>query len=257
MFGGSPTKPRLVVIQPSHYCEKAKWALQRYSIEVDLDPQCPGFHSLAAKGKSSTPCLIFPDGTYKDDSSAILAWIDEQAVATGKPQLFPPHCQAEVNADCAIFDAGLGVDARAIIYAHAMDSTAIYNGLTSGTPWWQQLLFSLGVWFVVKGVMRKNMSISAENGLLALERVRAEFARVGQLLADGRAFLHGDTFTAADLCFAALALPVLGVNYGPFPPFAKPEDAPPALRAVFAEMRDTAAGAYALRIWDSQRRVVL
>jgi glutathione S-transferase len=254
----SSSRPRLVVLQPSHYCEKAKWALQRYSIAFDVDAHAPGFHMAAAKGKGSTPCLIFPDGSFKDDSSLILRWIDEQQGSrSGKAKLFPADCESAVTSECARFDAGLGVDSRLFIYAHCLDSSAVYTCLMAGVPSWQRIVMSLGFWYAVKGKMRKGMRISPSNGSQALERLREEFQRVGKLLEDGRKFLCGGVFTAADLTFVALAAPVLGIQYGTYPVFANPDDMPKAVKDVTEEMRSTPAGIFALQIWETQRAVVL
>lgn len=108
--------------------------------------------------------------------------------------------------------------------------------------------------------MKAGMQISKENGALALERIRATFAEVGLILSSGQAYLCGDAFTAADLTFAALAAPVLGIPYGPIPPGQRPFEMgakPAALAAIEKELRETAAGRFALRVWAEQRDVRL
>ena len=78
------------------------------------------------------------------------------------------------------------------------------------------------------------------------------FRQVDDLLSDGRQFLAGDRFTAADLTFASLAAPVL------LP--AECRAVQPALDGVPAAMRDeilrfreTDAGRFALRMFSQQR----
>jgi glutathione S-transferase len=78
------------------------------------------------------------------------------------------------------------------------------------------------------------------------------FRDVGEQLGDGRPFLVGERFSAADLTFAALASPLLlppqcGASY-------------PALDIVSETMRDevlrlreTAAGRFALRLYAQHR----
>jgi len=249
--------PRLVILQPSHFCEKARWALQRYSIAFDVDTQSPGFHRLVTKGKGSTPSLLLPDGSYQDESTLILRWCDEQKQSTLKPKLFPDDCEATVSAECAAFDSGLGPDARLFVYAYSLDSPQIYDTLMTNVPWWQKALMAMGLWYIVKGVMRKDMNITTENGQAALERLRLEFQRVGKLLDDGRQFLHGGKFTAADLSFAALSAPVLGIVYGDHSVHSNPADVPQEIKDVIAELRATPAGIFALRVWETQRHVVL
>jgi glutathione S-transferase len=94
--------------------------------------------------------------------------------------------------------------------------------------------------------------ITPERAQRSLERVRAIFGQVDERLRDGRRFLVGDRFSAADLTFAALAAPVV------FP--IECRAAHPALDAVPAPMREevlrlreTAAGQFALRLFSQER----
>ena len=98
------------------------------------------------------------------------------------------------------------------------------------------------------------MGISPEAGAAALLDVRRCFDEVGQLLADGRPFLTGDAFTAADITFAALAAPAIGQAYAFVPGLS--EQTPPAMRAEVEELRAHPAGQFALRLWREQRAVV-
>lgn len=99
------------------------------------------------------------------------------------------------------------------------------------------------------------MGISAEAGAAALQEIRRCFDEVGQQLADGRPFLTGATFTAADITFAALAAPAIGQAYASVPWLS--DEAPPAMRAVVEELRAHPAGQFALRLWREQRAVVV
>ena len=42
-------QPRLVTIPISHYCEKARWALERAGIGYREEPHVQGIHQLAAR----------------------------------------------------------------------------------------------------------------------------------------------------------------------------------------------------------------
>ena len=56
-------KPHLVTIGVSHYCEKARWALERAGVEYVEDAHAPILHyavSLARYGQRTTPILIPP-----------------------------------------------------------------------------------------------------------------------------------------------------------------------------------------------------
>jgi glutathione S-transferase len=257
-----PALPRLIVLAPSHFCERASWALERYGVEYALEPHAPGFHvpavCAAGSGATSTPVLVLhgEQPVVLSDSAAILRWVDKSTDQT-LPRLFPPSCAAEVDALCARFDV-VGVRARQLVYCHALDSAAVGAALAPPSiPRWERVLWSWGVGALVRVIMRKGMDISPANRETALAALRAEFASVSELLSDGRAFLMGDQFTAADLTFAALAAPAIGHPYGEYPPFPDAASTPPSLLAATEELRNTPAGLFALRMWETERRRVL
>ena len=101
----------------------------------------------------------------------------------------------------------------------------------------------------------QGMGISAEAGAAALQEIHRCFDEVGQLLADGRPFLCGDRFTAADITFAALAAPAVGQPYAAAPGLS--EQTPPAMRTEIEQLRAHPAGQFALRLWREQRAVVV
>ena len=81
----------------------------------------------------------------------------------------------------------------------------------------------------------------------------AVFDSVAKRLADGRPYLCGDQFTAADLTFAALAASVLmPPEYGV--PLPQPEELPEPMAAAVRELRAHPAGAHALAMFRSERR---
>ncbi|MGZ4272698.1 MAG: glutathione S-transferase C-terminal domain-containing protein, partial [Solirubrobacteraceae bacterium] len=90
---------------------------------------------------------------------------------------------------------------------------------------------------------------SSSAALLSVDRV---FDAVADRLADGRPFLLGDRFTAADLAFAALAAPMLLPSlYGsPLPP---PDAMPPEAARHVRRMRSHPAGRFADRLYREER----
>jgi glutathione S-transferase len=74
--------------------------------------------------------------------------------------------------------------------------------------------------------------------------VRAEFDMVAELLSDGRPFLCGERFSAADLTFAALAAAVTAPpQYGVRLP--QPDELPEPVAGELRAFRDHPAGRYA------------
>ena len=85
----SPGVLRLVTIPISHYCEKARWALERAGIPYREERHVQGIHRIAARragGGATVPVLVTPDGVL-GESEEILAWVDERTPA--EHRLFP------------------------------------------------------------------------------------------------------------------------------------------------------------------------
>jgi glutathione S-transferase len=56
---------RLVTIPISHYCEKARWGLERAGLAYREEPHVQGVHRLYARragGAMTVPVLVTPDG---------------------------------------------------------------------------------------------------------------------------------------------------------------------------------------------------
>lgn len=75
----------LVTIPVSHYCEKARWALERAGLDYTERRHIQLVHIAAVKragGGRTAPVLKTPQGVF-GDSTAILRYADEH----GPPQL--------------------------------------------------------------------------------------------------------------------------------------------------------------------------
>src|SRR5262249_50988282 len=74
---------------------------------------------------------------------------------------------------------------------------------------------------------------------------------VEDTLQDGRPFLCGDAFTAADLTFASLAAPLTFPDEHPFSP--RVDTLPAGIVAIRAELVARPAGQFALRMYREHR----
>jgi glutathione S-transferase len=80
----------------------------------------------------------------------------------------------------------------------------------------------------------------------------ADVRCVAARLEDGRRYLCGDAFTAADLAFAALAAPVIvPPEYGT--PLPAPDELPAEMAAGVRAFRAHPAGAFASRLFREER----
>jgi glutathione S-transferase len=213
-------------------------------------------------GAGSVPCLLLPNGgDVIGDSARILRWVDATSVSARAPSkpplplLFPAALNTDVTSFCTRMDTLLGPAARVWAYAHLLPTQAFGAAITAHVPPLERHLCFAGGLLLVRHVIRRTYEISPSRAEEALSSIRAAFEDVGQQLADGRQFLFGGAFSGADLTFVSLAAPALGLPYGP-PPRAG-DAPPPAMAAEVAALRATPAGAYALRIWDQERKRVL
>jgi glutathione S-transferase len=246
---------RLITIPISHYCEKARWALDRAGIAYREERHIQGIHRLAAKragGGTTVPVLVTPDGVL-GESEDILAWVDRRTPP--EHRLFPAELGArdEVERLCRRFDDELGPKGRRLMYIHMLPQRKLMLRFNNeGVPSWEDRAIRYG-WPLVVRFARRELGIRPGIETEDEAAVWRELDFVAELLADGRPHLCGDRFGAADLTFAALSAavvvpPVYGV------PLPQPDVMPPHIRAMVERVREHPAGHYALSLILERRR---
>ncbi len=241
-------RPVLVTIPISHFCEKARWALDRSGMEYEERRHLQIFHYLpvwlTARGISAP---AFRAGDVRlNDSTDILRWVDAQA---GLGLYASEEC-LELE---EWFDEELGPATRRVAYFHLIEDPALvleYNN--AGAPRAEAWLLGK-TYGMARRILVRRLRISEEAVAGDVEIVRRVFEVVAGRLKDGRRYLVGDRFSAADLTFAALAAPVVvPAEYGvTLPPR---ERHPAGLGALVDELRGTVAGRFALRVYREDRR---
>lgn len=245
---------RLLTIPISHFCEKARWALDRAAIPYVEEPHLQGIHvahALRAGRSRTVPVLVAADREVLTESADILRWSDRATDPAAR--LYPAGAEgAEAARLEAWLDAGFGPDGRLWMYEATlpvMDRLAA--SIVHGVPRWERRVFGVGR-PVLNQVIVRYLGVSGTNADAAMARVDTVFDTVGARLADGRPYLCGERFTAADLTFAALAAPVLiPPQYGsPLPPL---EDLPEGLVSEVRRLREHPAGRFALGLYERER----
>jgi glutathione S-transferase len=247
--------PLLITIAFSHYCDKARWALDRAGIPYRESAHLPVFHVIPVKragGTRTVPVLVTDEGVFPD-STDILGWVDRRRPDLGLYGRTPEE-RRDIAALEDHFDEELGPHTRRWGYFHVLPNTALALHMCEAhghAPAWEQAAMPF-LFPLVRGFMLRAMSIDAESAARSIREVQGVFDEVRDRLADGRRYLVGDTFTAADLTFAALAAPVLS----PEEPFSRmprlsalPEPAAERIRALSAHP----AGTFALRVLREHR----
>jgi glutathione S-transferase len=250
---GSPCV--LITIPISHYCEKARWALDRAGVRYRERPHLQLIHWLAVRragGGRTAPVLVCGDRVLAD-SAEIVAEADTRAPDARRLYPDDPAAADEARELEREFDERLGPQGRLWMYdaLRGRRDIAIAYACT-GVPAWERRVLPVAYPLVTR-VIDRYLRITPDAVARSEAEVRGIFDAVAERLADGRPYLCGDRFTAADLTFAALAAAVLmPPEYGV--PLPQPDELPEPMAAVVRELRAHPAGAHALAMFRTERR---
>lgn len=251
----------LVTIAFSHYCEKARWALDRYDVPYRERRFMPALHfpyvigKLAGTGagkadrastRFSTPLLLGASRPIAD-SSDIVRYVDERY---GNERLFGDPEAAALDAH---FGLELGPHTRRVAYWLAMGPPSVLDELARAnvSPAQARLFRTLRP--LALGFVAKRLAVDEAGYRRSLEKVRREVDRVGARIVDGRPYLLGDRISVADLSFASLMGPALvPAEYGAV--LGDPATLGEEARTLIEEMRAHPAGQFALRLFREERR---
>jgi len=249
---------RLITIPISHFCEKARWALDRAGIAYREERHVQGIHQVVARrasGGSTVPVLLTPAGALAE-SEQIVAWADERTPA--EHRLYParPGERAEVERLCRRFDSELGPRARRLMYVHMLrERELLLRFNNAGVPRWEDRVMRVG-WPLVARYAKWDLGIQKGIEVEDEDVLWRELDFVADLLADDRPYLGGERFGAADLTFAALAAAaIVPPIYGT--PLPQPAQLPERTAEVVERARDHPAGRYAMRMFEEHRREVV
>ncbi len=204
-------RPDLYVFAISHYCEKARWALDALGITYTLRHLAPAAHfakleSLGAPA-TSLPALV-SGGVVVQGSDALFDWAD--ATTKSAARLAPDAVHAE---GCLALekrlDEAAGVHVRRYYYSEALVEHSrtvlpiFADDLEAGDRAWLE-----ENWDNVHPLMAARMDLGREQWNESRAIVTRELDFVDGLLADGRRYLVGDRFSRADITAASLLAPL-------------------------------------------------
>ena len=196
--------PTLHQFSISHFCEKARWALDHAGVRYTLRNHIPGVHARQMKRlgeRTSVPVLELADGAIQGSSAII-----DYAAAHGGASLNPSDMDA-ARTDEAWADLELGEMIRSVIYRELIkERVQLVNMWAQDGPWWGKGFLHLLFPVVRKGVLHQYVNKprlldSADRLEAAITALDARYAQ-GPYLADGR-------FTRLDLTVAAFLAPMV------------------------------------------------
>jgi glutathione S-transferase len=251
----------LVGIAFSHFVEKARWALDRYQVPYRESRYLPVFHmpfaAWASRGRGradrasspfSTPILITDDGQRICDSAAILRYLSERF---GEGELYDDDEAAALEAH---FHDGLARDTRMVAYWYCLGRPAAMKPFLSNVGPVQRGLGRAAL-PITEPTIKRLLNIREARVPRAVARIREEVAAVDARLADGRPYLLGDRFSAADIAFACALAPAIlvGPEEGYSVTIPSLDDLPDEVRTLRDELRATRAATVALRLFREER----
>lgn len=245
---------KLLTIPISHYCEKARWALIRHGITYQEEPHLQGFHYPYAywmSGGKKVPVL--QDGKYViSDSTAILKYLD--SYATKEARLYPEDraLRQQVDELEDLFDEQLGVESRRWVYFHYLQHPrAMLKIASQGISSFEKTLGPVCFPFL-KAFVVKMLHTDDEKVKEGVNQSRQIIRKVDGLLSDGRKYLVGDRFSAADLSLVCMMAPfVLPRQYGiSLPALA---EVPESMQSTVKEFQNTVTGQYVRHLCETER----
>jgi glutathione S-transferase len=241
-------RARLITIGPSHYCEKARWALDYAGIGFDEDAHLPIVHRFYTRRYgTSVPVLVNAEQTFPD-STEILRLASETAPAP----LYDAQGQALLLEEH--FDETLGPAVRRLAYCYLAREPELFRRVFAPyATGYEQRVLALGYKALAKA-MGKLFRVSDRAAERSFETVLRVYDEVASKLGSN-AYLVGGSFSAADLTFSALSHPLLAFASEIRKPGTWPstQDLPRAFRTNVEELMGHPAGLHALRMYAQHR----
>jgi glutathione S-transferase len=204
-------KPVLYVFAISHYCEKARWALDYQGIDYEICFLAPGAHRVKSKklgaSKSSLPILVVGDLLIQG-SSEILDWAEVNKPAD-PPTLIPQNSEQARQIEQRLDDV-LGVHVRRYYYSEALVDypDTVRPIFTRDLTGLAKITTSIG-WGMIRKIMIKGMDLGPEQHLESKALVDQELDWLDGVLSDGRQYFFADKFSRVDITAASLLAPLI------------------------------------------------
>lgn len=241
---------KLLEFPHSHYCEKARWALDYKGIPFKAVAIMPGFHMITVRRyapKTSVPVLLSGNNVVQG-SSEIIDYLEQKYPL---PVLTP--LDTDNRRQCFeienTMDERLGENIRRVLYNSLLAYPEfICNCFTQPMPRIKQYVFK-----VLYPVLRSKIYSTYVISEARVDLARREFEdAMGELekRLENRQYLVGEQFTRADLTVASmLSLLVLPPEH----PFIWEEIPDPHIKTIYDGYRDHPVSVWVRKMYRDHR----
>lgn len=243
-------KPKLYIFIVSHFCEKARWALDYFNVGYELIHLPPGVHVLAAKkmGAPGTTVPILKIGKEViQGSDKIIDWAQENYSSTSKTLLSKePYKEIEERLDSVI-----GVHIRRYFYSEALVDYPenVKETFSRHLSRINSVALKLS-WKKVRQIMIDSMDLGTDQRLESKQIVEKELSWLEDILSDSRDYLLGDGFSRADLTAASLIAGIARPDEHPVYPYL---ELPPLMKQDIENWKDRPAIKWVNNIYSRYR----
>jgi len=202
--------PILHVFLISHYCEKARWALDLCGIDYQVNLLSPLAHAKTAKtigaDRSALPILQTASEVIQG-SADILYWANNKATEKHKPRLHMTPESIEIEKR---LDDVLGIHVRRWFYSESLLDCpqTVKPVFAEGANIIGRMMLNLA-WPKVVDAMIKRMDLGFEQEQESKVIVEAELDWLDSLVSANGDFLFGEELSNADIAAASLIAPIV------------------------------------------------
>lgn len=241
----------LLTIPYSHYCERARWALDYCGInyiEAGHAPFFHAYHNRKAGAQRTVPALVTPEGVI-NGSDRILTFADRHDPA--QSVLYPATDERSIRSWESRFDQSFGIKSRVWAYIYLQQEPELLHDILRQGSSFEYALLKPMIPQLLKTIVR--LYKAHPQRLKAVENeLNTYFDQCDFMLQDQRPFFMGSQFSAADITLCSLAGALL------FPPeygFSYPalKNYPEAMQHQILQWRERPVGQYILRMYANHR----